>query len=49
MAQALCYFTLLYFGWWKVTAFMAAGDFLDLGPSTLGGALSGFAGFLMFA
>ena len=49
MAQALGYFALLYFGWWRLSAVMMTYDFLDLGPGTLGGPVAAIAGFLMFA
>lgn len=48
LAQSLCYFTLLYHGYWAVALPCMAFDFLYYGPSTLGGPFSAVAGAFMF-
>jgi hypothetical protein len=48
MAQALCYFTLLYHRYWMIALPLMAFDTLYYGPSTLGGPAAAITGALMF-
>jgi len=48
LAQSLCYFTLLYHGYWTIALPCMAFDLLYYGPSTLGGPISAVAGAFMF-
>ena len=48
LAQSLCYFTLLYHGYWTIALPFMAFDLLYYGPSTLGGPFSAIAGAFMF-
>ena len=49
MAQALCYFALMYHRYWLLGLGFAAFDVLYYGPATLGGPIAGAVGALMFA
>ena len=49
MAQALCYFTLMYHRYYMIALPFMAFDFLYYGPATLGGLFAGAVGALMFA
>jgi hypothetical protein len=48
MAQAICYFTLLYHRYWLIALPLMAFDVLYSGPSTLGGPAAAIAGAFMF-
>jgi len=48
LAQSLCYFTLLYHGYWTIALPFMAFDMLYYGPSTLGGPFAAVAGAFMF-
>jgi hypothetical protein len=49
MAQALCYFALMYHRYWYLAFAFIASDILYYGPSTLGGPIAGAVGALMFS
>jgi hypothetical protein len=49
MAQALCYFALMYHRYWYLAFGFIAIDALYYGPSTLGGPIAGAVGALMFS
>lgn len=49
MAQALCYFALMYHRYWYLAFGFIAFDVLYYGPSTLGGPIAGAVGALMFS
>jgi hypothetical protein len=49
MAQALCYFALMYHRYWYLSLGFIAFDVLYYGPATLGGPIAGAVGALMFS